>query len=95
MISRIIDGSVCGEGCGGEADDGGQDLFGGFCPSKRSGLTVMNGDELPNGRFQVRDTAMGSAFDLPLCEKGEPAFHLIELGSMSGCEVQMITRPLL
>ena len=45
-------GRLRGEGGGGEASDGGQDLVSRFCPTERFGLLVMGSDELPDSGFQ-------------------------------------------
>jgi hypothetical protein len=55
---------------------------------------MMGGDELPNRRLQLRDAAMDAAPQLFVRERGEPAFHEVQPGSIGGCEVDVKARAL-
>ncbi len=78
---------MSGEGGGGETSDGGQDLIGGFGPSKRFRLLIVDVDELADGLFQLLYASVGTSFDLALSEQREPAFDLVQPGRVCGSEV--------
>lgn len=65
-----------------EPGDGLEYVIDGFGPSEGLRVLIMVGDESGDGILQLCDAAIGSAFDLPLGEKGEPALDLIEPGGI-------------
>lgn len=61
-------GRVRGEGGGGEASDGGQDLVCRFCSAEGFWLLVMGSDKLPGRDFQFLNASVRATLNLPLCE---------------------------
>ena len=55
----------------------------------------MGSDELSDCSFQFLNTAVRGTLNLALGKECEPAFDLVEPGSMGRGKVQMIARPLL
>jgi hypothetical protein len=55
-------------------------------------IVIVHRDEFGDGGFQLPHAGLRTPLNLPLREQGEPTLDLIQPGSMSRREVQMITR---
>jgi len=77
-----------------EALDGGEDVVCALRPNKGLGRVIVVVDELGNGGFQGRNTAVNASLDLACGQLCEEAFDLVEPGGPRWGQVSMPVGPL-